>query len=635
MRFRFPPFTVDDAAREVRRNGPLVDVEPRAFDLLIYLIRHRDRAVSKDELQDEVWGTIVSESAVSRSVMKLRKALEDRDESIIKTVPRFGYRFVAEVEEQVVVASGASTDSGIPARRTPVFTAIAILAMFTAAVFLIDSPSPKDDEVSETHAGRQSVAVLPFVAMSDGADDAYFADGLTEEILNTLTQLPELLVTARTSAFFFKGKDVPVPEIAATLGVDHVVEGSVRRDGDELRITAQLVRARDGFHLWSNAYDRPVTSVFEIQTEIAEHVALALDVVLDDEKRERMLASGLRSPEAYVTFQKGIDLYNEAHGHHERDRVLGEANVLFRQTLAMEPGFSRAYDFHADRFIHYLVAAGHQAGGLDYPEDEVRRAAEQLESDLRNAERYAPDAIARNGAAATLAFVTGQWRSLKSRLEDLAGRTPCNANSWFSVVAQPFGLTNAASEVYTQMRTCDPLNWVGWQDGAQVMIWLGNTDEAVRLGELGMQHIPVNPVQEALIDAYVAAGRFDDAIRFIHTSETDERRATRLHIFVEAARGNGEKARELLDEYFENPGSGAHLYLGYLAQLGERELANELAAEIDARPYGYLALTTNLYFCFCGKAWDIEYTPNFAAIIEEAEFPWPPESPISWPLKDW
>ena len=132
--------------------------------------------------------------------------------------------------------------------------------------------SVTDTASVETQADK-SVAVLPFVAMSSGPDDEYFADGLTEEILNSLAQLPELLVTARTSAFSFKGQDIPVQDIAATLGVQHIVEGSVRRSGDRLRVTAQLIRADDGFHLWSDNYDSTSADMISVQESIAEKIA--------------------------------------------------------------------------------------------------------------------------------------------------------------------------------------------------------------------------------------------------------------------------------------------------------------------------------------------------------------------------
>ena len=173
-----------------------------------------------------------------------------------------------------------------------------------AVVFLLVDKFMLGDESASTAITGKSVAVLPFVAMSRGPDDEYFADGLTEEILNSLTLLPELLVTARTSSFYFKGQDVPVPEIAETLGVAHVVEGSVRRDGDRLRVTAQLIRAADGFHLWSANYDRDSDDTFGVQTDIAEKIATALDVVMDDEQRRDMLKKGIRNPEAFVAYKK-------------------------------------------------------------------------------------------------------------------------------------------------------------------------------------------------------------------------------------------------------------------------------------------------------------------------------------------
>jgi TolB-like protein len=139
------------------------------------------------------------------------------------------------------------------------------------AFLLIEKFGEDDAPVTD-----KSVAVLPFVAMSSGPDDEYFADGLTEEILNSLAGLPDLLVTARTSAFHFKGQDLPpIPEIAAILGVAHIVEGSVRRDGERLRVTAQLIRAADSFHLWSENYNHDTTDTFAVQSDIAEKIATA------------------------------------------------------------------------------------------------------------------------------------------------------------------------------------------------------------------------------------------------------------------------------------------------------------------------------------------------------------------------
>ncbi|MGH8224480.1 MAG: hypothetical protein ACREQZ_16050, partial [Woeseiaceae bacterium] len=204
---------------------------------------------------------------------------------------------------------------------------------------------------------QASVAVLPFVALSSGVDDGYFGDGLTEEIINALSALPDLLVTARTSAFYFKGRDVPIPEIAATLGVAHVVEGSVRRSGEKARITAKLVRAADGFHLWSETYDHSLGDPFAVQTQIAESVAEALGVLLDARRRSLMDAVGVRDVETFVAFQRGVKLFDRAHNEGPLLNTLASANAEFDRALARTPGFAQAYFYHADLYAHFLIDA--------------------------------------------------------------------------------------------------------------------------------------------------------------------------------------------------------------------------------------------------------------------------------------
>jgi TolB-like protein len=174
-------------------------------------------------------------------------------------------------------------------------------ALIEAATKTATKQATSADVSTETGT---TIAVLPFAAMSSGEDDGYFADGLTEEILNSLAALPELLVTARTSSFHFKDMNLPIPEIAATLGVDNVVEGSVRRSGNQLRITAQLIRAADGFHLWSQTYDRTMDDVFAVQEDIATSIAETLNVLLNDARRESMRVAGIGNVEAFIAYQQ-------------------------------------------------------------------------------------------------------------------------------------------------------------------------------------------------------------------------------------------------------------------------------------------------------------------------------------------
>lgn len=205
------------------------------------------------------------------------------------------------------------------------------------------TPAPATAEPVAAAVENQSVAVLPFVALSEGEDDRYFADGLSEEITNALTTLPDLLVTARTSSFHFKGKDATIPEIASMLGVAHIVEGSVRRSGDKVRITAQLIRASDGFHLWSQTYDRSINDEFAVQTQIAESVAGAMGVLLDVRQRARMADAGVRNVEAFLAYQRGIELFDRAHNEGPLIPLLARANVEFETAIALSPDLAQAH----------------------------------------------------------------------------------------------------------------------------------------------------------------------------------------------------------------------------------------------------------------------------------------------------
>lgn len=195
------------------------------------------------------------------------------------------------------------------------------------------------DEVTATV--RRSIAVLPFVSMSSDKEQEWFADGLTEEILNSLAKTPDLLVAARTSSFSFKGSAQPVPEIAAALGVDHVLEGSVRRGGNTLRITAQLIRAADGFHLWSETFDRTMDDIIKVQEEIAVQIATALETTMDPDALEEMMSAGTSSVAAYEAWLTGLgadQAQNESGDPYDSLKAL----QAYERAVELDPAFSRA-----------------------------------------------------------------------------------------------------------------------------------------------------------------------------------------------------------------------------------------------------------------------------------------------------
>jgi len=477
----------------------------------------------------------------------------------------------------------------------------------------------------------KSVAVLPFVAMSSGLDDEYFADGLTEEILNSLARLPELLVTARTSAFAFKGLDTSVPEIAGQLGVAHVVEGSVRRSGEQLRITAQLIRASDGFHLWSETYDRSSADSFGVQGEIAEKVAAALDVVLDQEQLARMRTSGLRNPEAFIAFQKGVEALARAHEDTAQGQIdeLAVANQFFERVIELEPEFSAAHFGHGDYFIHFAIGSAIFANSAE----EVARAIELANQDLTNAARTAETEGDRLNAALEQTLISGSWWRMPELLSAAARTSDCFNPSWWGSVPSILDPSDDALAIWQRTQACDPLNFYAWVNLSRTQIGRGDFQSALDTALRGMETVPHRQIVDRLFMAHLALGQTEEAwatsLRYID----EEDRLLLNRMTLASAKGDVVEARELRDQILQQ--FGTDLFgLWQHAVLGEYAKANQVAAEWDARPLGFLELLDQIGTCACGAPFDLEVTPNFARLIGEANLPWPPPSPINWPLKD-
>lgn len=482
---------------------------------------------------------------------------------------------------------------------------------------------------------EKSVAVLPFVAMSRGPDDEYFADGLTEEILNSLAQLPELLVTARTSAFSFKGQEVPIQEIAAALGVRHVVEGSVRRSGERLRVTAQLIRADDGFHLWSENYDSSSTDTIAVQENIAEKIASSLDVVLDEKKREAMKLAGLRDAEAFTLYQKGLAIYEQAHGEIDMIDGLRQANVYLQQVIDRVPGFAQAYMDRADLFVHMLSddASGVDQSALD--EEEVAKAYPEVIANYEAAGRANLSPDMRPAMELDLAFVSGNWRGLGGRIERAVTAPGCYESNWIQVIADVFGYSEAFLKRSHQMLACDPRRSLSWFNTSRTALRSGDKVEALRLAREGNEVAPGGWLNMALIRALIANGRHEEALKEIDSRIQDAE--TALAFKALSAAHEGDRARfDVLFERFQAENSSGHFWMAIVAAWGGvREVANAAAAQIDTHPFGPVTLVQITTWCACGAPWDLEATPNFAAKLKESGLQWPPPAPMEFPLKDW
>lgn len=285
---------VDPALDTITRGTEAHKLEPRTMRLLLCLAGSAGEVVSVDRLLTEVWsGVVVGSASVYQAVSQLRKLLGDVDPhpTYIATVPRKGYRLIARVAQAGSPGTGVPVAKPVadhlaepaatpaapsaPRRVTPLLMGAAVLIAIAAGWFIWTSMHSLRGSVRS--AADKSIAVLPFVDMSERKDQEYFSDGLSEELINHLSRNPALKVIARTSSFQFKGRNEDVRSIAGRLGVAHLLEGSVRKAGQELRVTTQLIRASDGVHLWSQTYDRSLADIFKVQDEISERVANALN----------------------------------------------------------------------------------------------------------------------------------------------------------------------------------------------------------------------------------------------------------------------------------------------------------------------------------------------------------------------
>jgi TolB-like protein len=260
--FRFADCELDVARHEFRRGGKIVPIEPQVFDLLLHLIRNCDRIVSKEELIDTIWhGRIISEAALSSRVAATRRAIGDNgdDQLFIRTFHKRGFRFVGQVDK---VQSAYDLISAVPGQQ------LAAVDNSTKGAVTGESATPPTLKLPD----KPSIAVLPFENMSGDAEQDYFADGLAEDIITGLSQQRWFFVIARNSSFAFKGEAVDVRKVAKELGVRYVLEGCVRKAADRVRVTAQLIDASDGIHLWADRYDRNLANIFELQDEITNKV---------------------------------------------------------------------------------------------------------------------------------------------------------------------------------------------------------------------------------------------------------------------------------------------------------------------------------------------------------------------------
>jgi TolB-like protein len=437
MSFEFAGQVLDLQQGRLRKGGVDVALRRKSLALLAYLVQNSGRVLGKDELVAAIWPhVIVSDDSLTQCMKDIRKALGPEGSGFIRTVPRRGYI----VDELRVRSLGDEPVAAIP----------------------LATPSLPD---------KPSIAVLPFSNMSDSPGQEYFVDGMAEEIIIALSRINGLFVIARNSSFTYKNRNVDVKQIGRELGVRYVLEGSVRKAGDLVRISAQLVNASTGANLWADRFDGEVSSIFDLQDQVAASVVGAIAPKLDQAEFERSRRKPTESLDAYDYYLRGV-----AAVHQWTREANNEALGHFRRATELDPGFAAAFGMAA-RCYPIRRAAG-------WTTDRAQEIAEVERLARRAAELGRDDAVALCTAGFALADVADELADGDALIDRALALNPNLAWAWL---------------------------FSGW-----VKISLGEPDAAIERVGHAMRLSPRDPqnfsMQTAIACAHVVAGRYAAAL---------------------------------------------------------------------------------------------------------------------------
>jgi TolB-like protein/Tfp pilus assembly protein PilF len=444
LRYLFEEYAFDTDRRELCRGVDVVSIAPQVFDLLEYLIRNRERVVSKDDLIDTIWdGRTVSDAALTTRLNAARTAVGDSGEEqrLIKTLPRKGYRFVGIVRETQRPAGEEVSDT------------------------LAEQPRP-----ALPLPYKPSIAVLPFENMSGDPEQDYFANGMVEDLVTGLSRTGSLFVIARQSTLTYKDKAVDIKQVGRELGVRYVLEGSVRKAANRVRITGQLIDAATGMHLWADRFDSLLEDIFDLQDQMTSSVIGAIAPQLQRAEIERAQRKPTGNLQAYDYYLRALASFYRRTREHTT-----EALKLTEIANSIDPEFALAYALGARCYVQ-RKSFGWRTNAVEEVAETRRLARRALELDQDD-----PSVLARAGYA--LAFVVGEVEEGAALLARAINLDP-----------------NQATARY----------WIGW-----CHLWLGEINAAIEQFQVALRLSPLDPsiitAQAGMAWAHFMAGRDEEA----------------------------------------------------------------------------------------------------------------------------
>jgi TolB-like protein/DNA-binding winged helix-turn-helix (wHTH) protein/tetratricopeptide (TPR) repeat protein len=518
-----------------------IRVEPRVMDVLVLMVTHAGQVVTREEFIKTIWnGTFVTDEVLSRCIYRLRQALGDnpRKPRFIETVSKRGYRLIAPVRKTAAVAESLpepadklqeSIDQqqmipvpehqGLVTRKHLYWIVPAVAVCISLAVYLFRfagipqqaevpgsyadgaedeaSAYPKDPEV------RNSIAVLPFVNMSDSPENDYFCDGISEELIGLLAKVPHLKVVARTSSFVFKDKGEDVRRIAELLGVDNVLEGSVRLAGNHIRVSAQLIDASTGYHLWAETFDTQFEDVFTVQDQIAGAIVNALKVSLDAEDGVPGItdrAAPTADMTAYRSYLQGL-----YHWQRRGEPSIRKSIDLFKAAIEHDPAFAHPYQALSTA---YLVLPF-------YSRESQADAFVQAEAAARKALKLDPSLGQAHAVLAFISMKRWDWPAAyhEFRLAFAAEPNDPTTHQWYSEFLSYVGYIDASVMEALRARELDPVSPVINDRLGVAYLWSGEYELAAEqfriASELGFNRISYD---QAYVLLLLRTGQIDAAI---------------------------------------------------------------------------------------------------------------------------
>jgi TolB-like protein/DNA-binding winged helix-turn-helix (wHTH) protein/Tfp pilus assembly protein PilF len=548
--YEFEEFRLDSQSRVLRRGGTNVPLTPKAFDVLLLLIQNTGRIVTKDELMKAVWpNSFVEESNLTQTIFMVRKALDETaDRRYILTVQGQGYRFLVPVTE--IANSGAAieaaeieateTEDHVPpssAGGTPAFqlhshppraTGWRSLVIASAAVALVLIVAStlwiwRSRQTAVEQTSRTMLAVLPFENFTGDPGQEYFSDGLTEEMISQLGDLnpSHLGVIARTSVMHYKHSQESIPQIGKDLGVQYVIEGSVRRDSERVRITAQLIQVKDQSHLWAREYDRDLGHLLELQAEIAREVANEIEFSLSGRRpieAARKAAAPAPGAKSVANSYGAYDLYLRGRYFWNKRTAEGfrQAAEYFQQAIDKDPNYGRAYAGLADTFT--LMSTWYVG-----PQNELMPKARTAALRALELDESLPE------AHASLALIKENydydWRGSEKEFRRAIQVDPqyATAHQWYAESLSWQGRFDEAFAESERARQLDPLSLIIASDYASILYNSRQYEKAVEQCRSALELDPsFDHAQGLMIPFYFQLGKYDAAVELINRRDGEE-----------------------------------------------------------------------------------------------------------------